>query len=201
MVVRDYGVDFVVMIAATVLLVSGLVKVVVPGPIAATMLALWSRATGRGAKTGSRLLGRALGSAEIGLSAWIVLGRSTPAGVVLCVFAAGLAAAGLMGVLGAGDVPCACFGGHDRALGYLHVLQLPLWVAAAWCVSRRTELAAGFDGRVAMFGACAAAASGFHVARMWIVLAPTARRRRRAAAERARVPTSPHQPQLGGSSW
>ena len=195
------GIDAVVAGAATVLLVSGLVKAVSPGPITATLSALWSQATGRPGRSGPPLLGRVLGLAEVALAGWIVLGRSTLAAVALAVFATGLATAGLMGALGADYVPCACFGGHDRVLGYLHVAQLPLWAAAAWCVWARTELVAGFDGRVAMLAAAAAAASGFHVARMWTALAPTAQQRRRAAAEHARVPSAPTRPQLGGSSW
>ena len=182
----SHGIDVVVAAAATVLLVSGLVKVAVPGPITATLVSLWRQVTGRISPTGPSWLGRTLGVAEIGLAAWITLGRSTLAAAALCVFAAGLAAAGITGAMGADDVPCACFGGHQRTLGYLHVLQMPLWVMAAWFVSRPMGLVAHFDARLAMLGACATVASGFHVIRTWMALAPAARRRRQAANPQSR---------------
>lgn len=197
----DYGIDLAVLAASAVLLVSGLVKVVSPGPITGTLAALWSRATGRPGRSRPLVLGRMLGLVEVGLAAWIALARSVPAALAVGVFALGLAAAGVIGARGADDLPCACFGGHDRSLGYLHVAQLPLWVAAAWCVQARTDLAADLDGRLAMLAAAAALASGFHVARMWTALAPTARGRRQAAAERLLDPAASTGPRLGGSSW
>ena len=172
------GIDAAVGAAATLLVVSGLVKIASPAPIAATLASLWSQATGHLAPADPLWLGRLLGLAEVGLAVWITLGRSTHAAVALGVFAAGLATAGLMGALGSSAIPCGCFGGHQRSLGYAHALQLPLWVVAAWSVTRRTGPMAPLVARLAMLGVCAAVATSFHVTRAWVALAPAARRRR-----------------------
>ena len=177
-----YGVEAAAVAAAALLLVSGMAKVSDPGPISETLAALWGRVTHRPRAVASSLPGRALGVGEVGLAAFILLGRSPAAGAALALFGAGVAVAGLIGALGRGELPCACFGRHGRRLGYPHALQFPLWAGAAWCVAR--DPAIGGDdlgGRTAMLAAAAAVAATFLVIRMWTKLVPLARDRRRSA--------------------
>ena len=171
--------EAVVLTAAALLLVGGLGKVADPGPVTGTLVELWTRATGGSRPVGSTLPGRALGVGEVGLAVLVVLARSSAAGVALALFGAGVAVAGLMGALGRGELPCACFGRHGRRLGYAHALQFPLWAAAAWCVAREPGIGDSLAERAAMLAVAAAAVAAFFVARMWTKLAPLARDRRR----------------------
>ena len=96
-----------------------------------------------------------------------------------------------------GGLPCACFGKSDRALGYPHILQLPLWLAVAWSVARDPWMfsaATGLERGLAL-AACAACSTAFQVASMWRAVYPMARQRRRRALEPAASVG------VGGSSW
>ena len=178
--------DLVVIAAASVLLFSGSSKIVQPDPITSTLAMLWNTVTGRARQSGSPLLGRLLGAGEIGLAAAIVLDRSRATAAVLALFALALAAAGAIGVLSGDKLPCACFGKSDRSLGYPHVLQFPLWMAAAWSVTLEASLfSAGtrLEQGLAVLGVCAFVSTAFQTARLWRAVYPIARRRRRGAAE------------------
>ena len=192
--------DLAVMAGASILLLGGSAKIVQPRPIAGTLALLWNRATGQARAPGPPLLGWLLGVGEVALAATVVLHRSWTAGAALALFAVGLSAAGAIGVMSGGRLPCACFGRADRALGYPHVLQLPLWMAVAWSVAREPRLLdAGtrLEQGLAMLGACAAFSAAFQVARMWRAVYPMARQRRRRAAE----PAVSVAAGAGASSW
>ena len=192
--------DLAAMAGASVLLIGGTSKVVQPGPIALTLALLWNRATGQAREAGSPLLGRLLGAVEIVLAAAMVLHRSWATGAVLALFALGLSAAGAIGVMSGGGLPCACFGKSDRALGYPHILQFPLWLAAAWSVAREPWLlgaGTGIEQGLAMLAACAAFSTAFQVARMWRAAYPMARQRRRRAVE----PAASISADAGAASW
>lgn len=192
--------DLAVMAGASVLLIAGAAKVAQPGPIASTLALLWNRATGQVREAASPWLGRLLGAVEVALAGAMVLHRTWATGAILALFALGLSAAGAVGVMSGGGLPCACLGKSDRALGYPHILQLPLWLAAAWGVAREPWLfGAGtrLEQGLAMLAACAASAAAFQVARMWRAVYPMARRRRHRAVEPA-VSTGAG---TGASSW
>ena len=182
----DLLADLVAMSAASVLLLGGSSKIVRPLPITTTLVMLWNTVTNQARVVGSPRLGRILGVGEVGLAAVIVTARSWTAGLVLVLFAIGLSIAGLIGVLSGGKLPCACFGKGDRPLGYAHVLQLPLWIFAAWGVAREAAL---FDGgtrleqALAMLAVCVAFSTAFQVTRAWRAVYPIARERRRRSAE------------------
>ncbi len=172
--------DLAVMAAAAVLLVSGTAKVAQPRPIASTLVMLWNAVTGQARGAAPPTLGRLLGAGEIGLAAAVVLARSPAAAAALAVFAVGLSAAGAVGVASGAQLPCACFGRPGRALGYPHILQLPLWLAAAYSVGRVPALfseGTRLEQGLAMLGACAAASAAFHTARLWRAVYPMARQR------------------------
>ena len=196
-----YAVDVAVAAAATVLIASGLIKVAQPAPITATLLSLWNKSTGRIRESAPLFLGVALGFGETGLAVWMVMGRSEMAGMAVAAFGAGIAAAGLIGARSGGDLPCACFGGHSRTLGHLHVLQFPLWLAAAWCTAQAPKLVEDFGPRVTMLGACVAVVAGIFVTRMWIGLLPVTRRRLRQALAPAVALSDSPRPRDGGLRW
>ena len=178
--------DLAVMAAACILLLAGSAKVVQPRPIASTMALLWNAVTGQARPSAPPLVGRLLGAGEVALAAAAVLWRSWASAAVLLLFAAGLSVAGLIGVLAGRELPCACFGKSERALGYPHMLQLPLWVVAAWGVTRDASLfggAAALDQSLAMFGSCVAVVAAFQVVRLWLAVYPMARRRRLRAQQ------------------
>ena len=196
----DIVADLAVIGAASVLLLSGSSKVARPRPIAATLVMLWNTATRQARSAASPRLGLMLGVAEVGLAAVVATVRSWPAGVVLVLFAVGLAAAGVMGVLSGGKVPCACFGKGDRTLGYGHILQLPLWIFAAWAVAQGgTLFGAGtrLEQALATLAVCAACSTALSVARAWRAVYPIARQRRRSAASAAVPPPAG----AGASAW
>lgn len=182
--VPGFAADLAVMAGASVLLLAGCSKIVSPRPIAATLALLWNTVNGRARVGVSPPLGRLLGAGEVALAAAMVMHRSWTVGVALAVFAVGLSAAGVAGVLSGQKLPCACFGKADRALGYPHILQLPLWVAAAAGVTRAPWLfGAGtrLERSLAMLAACAAISTAVHVTTMWRAVYPLARSRRRRA--------------------
>ena len=192
--------DLAVMAGALVLLLGGFSKIVQPRPIAGTLALLWNRATGQARAAGSPLLGWLLGAGEVVLAATMVLHRSWTTGAALALFALGLSAAGTIGVMSGGGLPCACFGKSDRALGYPHILQLPLWLAVAWSVAREPRMfdaGTGLEQGLTMLAACAACATAFQVASMWRAVYPMARRRRHRALE----PAASVGAGAGGSSW
>ena len=192
--------DLVVMAGASILLLGGSSKIVQPRPIARTLGLLWNRATGQASAAGSPLLGWLLGVGEVVLAAAMVLHRSWTTGAVLALFALGLSAAGVIGVMSGGGLPCACFGKSDRVLGYPHIAQLPLWLAVAWSVAREPWLfdaGTGLERGLAMLAACAACSTAFQVASMWRVVYPMARERRHRALE----PAASVGAGAGGSSW
>ena len=196
----DIVADLAVIGAASVLLLSGSSKVARPRPITATLATLWNTATGQARSAVSPRLGLMLGVGEMGLAAVVATVRSWPAGVVLVLFAVGLSAAGVMGVLSGGRVPCACFGRGDRTLGYGHILQLPLWIFAAWAVAQDATLfGAGtrLEQALAVLAVCAACSTALLVARAWRAVYPMARQRRKAAASAALLPPAG----AGASSW
>ena len=178
--------DLAVMAAACVLMLAGSAKVVQPRPIASTMASLWNVVTGQARPPAPPLVGRLLGAGEFGLAAAAVLGRSRVAASALLLFAVGLSVAGLIGVLAGRELPCACFGKSERALGYPHMLQLPLWMVAAWGVARDASLfggAAALEQSLAMFASCAALVAAVQVVRLGRAVYPMARRRRLRARE------------------
>ena len=182
------------------LLLSGSSKVAQPRPITTTLVMLWNTATGQARSAASPRLGLLLGVGEMGLGAVVATVRSRPAGLVLVLFAVGLSAAGVMGVLSGGKVPCACFGSNDRTLGYGHILQLPLWIFAAWAVAQDPALfGAGtrLEQALAMLAVCAACSTALLVARAWRAVYPMARQRRRSAASAAVLPPAG----AGPSAW
>ena len=82
-----------------------------------------------------------------------------------------------------GRLPCACFGKSGRVLGYWHILQFPLWMAAAWCVTRDPWLfdtGTRLEQNLVMLAACAGLTTAGHLAVMWRAVHPLARARRRA---------------------
>ena len=196
----DIVADLAVIGAASVLLLSGSSKIARPRPITTTLVMLWNTATRQARSTASPRLGLMLGVGEMGLAAVVATVRSWPAGLVLVLFAAGLAAAGVMGVLSGGEVPYACFGKGDRTLGYGHILQLPLWIFAAWAVAQGgTLFSAGtrLEQTLAMLAVCTALSTALQVARAWRAVYPIARQRRKGAAEAAVLPPAG----AGVSSW
>ena len=192
--------DLAVMAAACVLLLAGSAKIVQPRPIASTVASLWNAVTGQARPPASPLAGRLLGAGEVALAAAAVLWRSRAAATALLLFAAGLSVAGLIGVLAGRELPCACFGKSERALGYPHMLQLPLWVVAAWSVTRDASLFGGAsvtEQGLAMLASCAALVAAFQVVRLWSTVYPMARRRRL----RARQTSLPVPGGAGASTW
>lgn len=178
--------DLTVMTAASILLVSGSSKLVRPHPIASTLAMLWNTVTGQAREAAPPMLGRLLGVGEIGLAAVTVVERSPATAAALALFAVGLAAAGVIGVMSDRELPCACFGGSARSLGYPHIVQLPLWLVVAWWVARDAELfgsGAGLEQGLAMLAVCALASATFQVSRLWHAVYPIARRRRRRMAD------------------
>ena len=183
--------DLTVMTSASILLVSGSSKLVWPHPIASTLAMLANTVTGRARQAAPPMLGRLLGVGEIGLVAATVLARSPATAAALALFALGLAAAGVIGVMSEGKLPCACFGRSGRSLGYPHIVQLPLWLVVAWGVTRDPVLfggGAGLEQGLAMLAVCAMASTTFHVARLWHAVYPIARQRRRRTADAAVFP-------------
>lgn len=183
--------DLTVMTSAAILLLSGSFKLVRPYGIASTLTMLWNAMTGQARQAAPPMLGRLLGVGEIGLAAATVLARSPATAAVLALFAVSLAVAGLLGLMTDGELPCACFGRSDRSLGYPHILQLPLWLVAAWGVTRDPALFGsgdGFEQGLAMLAVCAVASTTFHVARLWLAVHPIVRQRRRRTAAAAAVP-------------
>ncbi len=192
--------DVVVMAGALVLLLGGFSKIVQPRPIAGTLASLWNRVTGQAHAGGSPVLGWLLGAGEVVLAAAMVLHRSWTTGAALALFALGLSAAGTIGVMSGERLPCACFGKSDRALGYPHIVQLPLWLAVAWSVAREPwmfDAGTGLKQGLAMLAACAACSTAVQVASMWRAVFPMALQRRRRALE----PADSLGRAAGGSSW
>lgn len=178
--------DLVVMAAATVLMSAGSAKLMSPQPIAATLSMLRSAVVLRAHSSPPTVLGRLLGAAEIGLAAGVVLARTWAASAALALFAFALAGAGAIGVLGKGDIPCACFGKSERTLGWVHIAQLPLWMAAAWGASRDPSLlswATRTEQVLLMLAACAALAATAPVLKLMVNISALARSRRQRAAD------------------
>lgn len=170
-----------VMAAAVVLLVAGSAKTVQPAPVAETLAELWRRVGAQLRGSWSLLFGRLLGGFEIGLAVAIVIERSAVPAVALSVFAVGLAAAGVVGIAGTSKVPCACFGRSNRFLGWPQVLQLPLWVAASWGVTRDASLLGEGVGPglgLFMLACCAVVSTALLVVRLWRLMYPIAHHRR-----------------------
>ncbi len=193
-----YLIDLVVVTASTVLLNAGYSKIVQPYQITRTLFALWGRVRKSNQTVTSTNVGRMFGIMEVGLALLIVLGRSRAAGIGLVLFAVGLSVAGLVGILSDEKLPCACFGGPERSLGYLQVLQLPLWVLAAWAVARTpTVVSSDMGERTAMLALCLLLAAVPPTARLWRTVVPIARsRRQRAMSLNSMLPDN-----HGRSSW
>ena len=199
---EPYLVDISVAAAGTVLLVSGFVKIALPGPITATLVLLWNQVSGDLKESEKSIMGRALGLTEVGLAVFVLMGRSLESAIALVVFAVGLAGAGLVGALGGRELPCACFGGNHRTLGYSHVLQFPLWAVAAWCAaSSGGAVGSGLGERTALLVGCIAAASAVHIARMWVAVSPITRQRRRSSVASAAPQQTTTGTRLKGYSW
>ena len=188
--------DLPMIAAATLLLFSGMLKIADPGPIAATLESLATQVMGQPLRPRSRglglvSLGRLLGVAEIGVVVWIVLGRSWTAAAALTALAAGFAGAGMVGALHGDKVACACLGKRGRPLGYLHVVQFPLWLGAAWSAARAGH-SNSMDDHLILLAVCATLASYLHVLRMWTTVVPLARDRRRASTPAGAAPRTGH---------
>lgn len=192
--------DLAVMAGASVLLVAGSSKIVAPRPITATLTMLWNTVTRQARDAVSPQLGRLLGATEVALAVAMVLHRSRPVAAALALFALGLSAAGIIGVISGGRLPCACFGKAGRALGYPHIAQFPLWLAVAWSVAREPWLfdaGTRLEGGLVMLAACACVSTLVHIAAMWRAVHPLARARRR----RARRSGASAAAGAGGPSW
>ena len=162
--------DLMVMGAATVLLVAGSAKIVQPAPVAATLAELWQAIGGRPRGSGWQFSGRLLGVFEVVLACVIVIERSAAAALALLLFAVGLAVVGVVGIASTSKVSCACFGRSDRTLGWPQILQLPLWVAAAWGVAQDQSLfGEGTRPEVGLFmlACCAVLSTTLVVTRLW----------------------------------
>lgn len=182
----DLAADLAVMAAATVLLSAGAVKLVSPQPITTTLTMLGSALLPRAQSPLPSILGRLLGATEIGLAATAVSARSAAAAAALALFGLALAGAGAAGVCSKGGIPCACFGKSTRSLGWAHIVQLPLWIVAAWGVSREPALLGDrtpIEQVLFMLAVCAALCATVPVLRLMVNIAPLARQRRRRAAD------------------
>ena len=180
--------DLAVLAGASVLLLSGFSKIAQPRDIAATLALLWNRLRGQPHANAWPPLGRMLGAGEIVLAAAMVLDRSWATGAALVLFALALSAAGAIGVLSSEGLPCACFGKSGRELGYPHILQLPLWVAAAFSVASEPSMLNGSSRlahSMAMLAFAAVVSTSVQVVKMWRAVYPIARRRRLLTVERA----------------
>lgn len=173
-----YLYELAVAAAASVLLWSGAAKIVRPRPITDTLYELWGRVAGASPVPRSAAPGLLLGAAEMLLAVFVVVGRSPSAAGALMLFGLALAAAGVVGRLSGDAVPCNCFGAHGRPLGYVQIVQLPLWAAAAWSAAQpATAVSASLDRRVAVLAACLAAVAVAAAARMWRGVLPVTRDR------------------------
>ena len=193
--------DVPVSAAAVILLMSGLPKIADPGAIAATLESLWNQATRRRLGGGSSFsdpsrLGRLLGSAEVGVAVWLVVGRSWTAAGALMALTAGFAVAGVMGGVNRVKISCACLGRRGRPLGYLHAVQFPLWVGVAWSTARGGQTQP-LDQRLILLSVCAACACCVYVVRMWMAVVPMALNRRRAVVQAGAAPRAG----LGAHTW
>ncbi len=192
-----YLYELAVAAAASVLLWSGAAKMVRPRPVTDTLSMLWGRIAGVVRVPRSAVLGLLLGFAEMSLAVFVVLVRSPAAAGALLLFGLALAAAGVVGRLGESEVPCNCFGAHGRPLGYVQIVQLPLWSAAAWSAAQpASAVGAGLDRRAAVLAACLAAVAVVAVARMWYAVLPLTRRRLRRVRSDGSGPVSQPLPRM-----
>ena len=183
--------DLAVIATASTLIVAGSAKIVSPDAIAVTLQMLLRVNAGLGPSSWRRV-GRLIGIVEVGLATAIVVVRAPVTAAALAAFSVGLAAAGAAGISGGTSIPCACFGKSSRTLGWPHVAQLPLWLAAAWCVSRppllfgmgtRTEQA------LAALAVCVCASTVLQVGRLAAAVGPLTRRRLRSVRDLSRAPS------------
>ncbi|MFP3905796.1 MAG: MauE/DoxX family redox-associated membrane protein [Acidimicrobiales bacterium] len=148
---------FVVHVAAVVLAVTGIRKVVDPAGIVAALDVA-------GLPSGE-VVGRCLGLAEVGVGVWVLVGGGTVSATAMALLYGGFVAFIVANRVRGLDVPCGCIGTSTAPPGLYHVaIDLVGVVAAAWAVIAPVGPAAdwadhGAAGLLALVGVVAAAAT------------------------------------------